>query len=416
MSDSVVLKKIHIEKWRQFEYINIDFHPKLTILTGANGSGKTTILNILSKHYGWNTQFVSLPKRQKSGLLKFFAIWDLFDKDNPNSGQNQTDIGEIEYNDGYKTQLYVNNEVGYSFEVYFRSQKPVNGFHVPSHRPVYFYQQVGTIPTAPKTKDAAFSEYFSVAQNRYINQYTHPLKSVNYVIKETLISFALFGEGNSFVIGNPEALETFNGFQEVLRLVLPPGLGFKKILIETPEVLLETKSGRFSLDSVSGGIASIIDLAWQIFMYSKSKAQCVVTIDEPENHLHPEMQKSLLTNLIKAFPNCQFIVSTHSPFIITSTPDSNVYALHYDNNNRVVSHMLDMVNKAGNSSDILRDVLGLENTFPLWVERRIQEITEKYLTDEITPEKLIQLKNEMSELGLGHLFPSAASQVLKGGE
>ena len=92
-----------------------------------------------------------------------------------------------------------------------------------------------------------------------------------------------------------------------------------------PEVLLETKSGVFSLDAVSGGIASIIDMAWQIFMYSPYRESIVVTIDEPENHLHPELQQIILPCFVKAFPNAQFIVATHNPFIISSVKHSFVY-------------------------------------------------------------------------------------------
>ncbi|MGQ0518664.1 AAA family ATPase, partial [Bacillus sp. D-CC] len=59
----------------------------------------------------------------------------------------------------------------------------------------------------------------------------------------------------------------------------------------------------------------------------------VVTIDEPENHLHPSMQRSLLNDFVKAFPKAQFIVVTHSPFIVSSIRESNVYALKHEKNN-----------------------------------------------------------------------------------
>jgi len=41
------LASIRLHQWRQFDQIDIDFHPRLTVLTGANGSGKSTILSIL---------------------------------------------------------------------------------------------------------------------------------------------------------------------------------------------------------------------------------------------------------------------------------------------------------------------------------------------------------------------------------
>ena len=47
-----MFKGIKIKNWRQFNNIDIEFHPNLTVITGANGAGKTTILSILSKHFG----------------------------------------------------------------------------------------------------------------------------------------------------------------------------------------------------------------------------------------------------------------------------------------------------------------------------------------------------------------------------
>jgi predicted ATPase len=45
--------------WRQFDDIDLDLSRRLTIVTGANGAGKTTILNLLIQHFGWASQFVA---------------------------------------------------------------------------------------------------------------------------------------------------------------------------------------------------------------------------------------------------------------------------------------------------------------------------------------------------------------------
>ncbi|MDP9804714.1 putative ATP-binding protein involved in virulence [Acinetobacter calcoaceticus] len=50
----------------------------------------------------------------------------------------------------------------------------------------------------------------------------------------------------------------------------------------------------------------------------------VVLIDEIDAHLHISLQKKILPFLTKSFPEVQFIVSTHSPFVITSTNNDTV--------------------------------------------------------------------------------------------
>ena len=53
----------------------------------------------------------------------------------------------------------------------------------------------------------------------------------------------------------------------------------------------------------------------------------IVLIDEIELHLHISWQKKVLPFLIKVFPNLQFIVATHSPFVVSSIESAVVYDL-----------------------------------------------------------------------------------------
>lgn len=53
----------------------------------------------------------------------------------------------------------------------------------------------------------------------------------------------------------------------------------------------------------------------------------IVLIDEIETHLHIELQKKILPFLAKVFPKIQFIVTTHSPFVLSSISNSIIYDL-----------------------------------------------------------------------------------------
>lgn len=48
------------------------------------------------------------------------------------------------------------------------------------------------------------------------------------------------------------------------------------------------------------------------------KTKGIVLIDEIDMHLHPKWQQNVVSDLKSAFPNIQFVVTTHSPFIVQS--------------------------------------------------------------------------------------------------
>jgi hypothetical protein len=319
------------------------------------------------------------------------------------------EFGRIQYWSGETCHLRVPTFVGSTYNIDFAGQQGIHGLHIPSHRPIYQYQPVSQISTRVVSRTNAFQQYRQSTLQRY--QGSHSEHSENYYIKEALISLATFGYGNEVIPRDAVAVNLFEGFERILRLVLPKSLGFRRIAVRMPEVVLETTSGVFSLDAVSGGIASVIDLAWQLYMYDAPSF--VVTFDEPENHLHPEMQKTLLPNFLEAFPHIQFIVATHNPFIISSTPDSFVYVLNYNSPHRVDSVRLEDVDKSGTANDILREVLGIATTMPNWVDEKLESIIREYSTSGITAENIHAFKASLESVGLGKYVHTSVADLIE---
>ena len=178
-------------------------------------------------------------------------------------------------------------------------------------------------------------------------------------------------------------------------------------------MVLETDTGDFSIDAVSGGVAALIDLSWQVYLQSRIDNRFVVIIDEPENHLHPELQRRILPAFLDAFPSAQFIVATHNHFMVTAVSDSNVYVLDYSETRKVRSRLLDIANKSGSSNEILRDVLGLPVTIPIWADKEIQHIIERHSATGWSPDSLRALRADMAHMGLEHLFPEAVGRAFE---
>lgn len=425
--DSMKFKKIALQGWRQFDSVEIELHDRLTIITGANGAGKSSILKVFSKHFGLELPFLSTPTLvegkyvYKTGLFISLAkrLSNFFKKN------NKSMVGKIGYADGRDCSLTVSESGAAQYHLDVDGMLSVNGMHIDSHKIVSSYQQVSSIPSNMTSPGSAYDSYYGEIYNRYHGSYGG--HSPLYKMKEAIISMAVFGEGNSRNQGNPELQSALVGFINVLHKVLPPSLGFIDLAVRPPEIVLQTKTGEFLLDAASGGVSTLIDLAWRLHMFSLRGDSFVVTMDEPENHLHPSMQRSLMQRLLNAFPKVQFIVATHSPFIISAVKDSYVYVLRYNiedrdidgfvpetTKSRVVSERLDTINKASSANEILREVLGVEATTPEWVSEELRAITKKYRDVDITKEVLSTIRVELNGIGFGDHYPQALAELMKG--
>jgi len=403
--------KLIINGWKQFHEIDIEFHDKLTILTGANGSGKTTLLNLLAKHFGWSFIELSTPVKDKStGAIKWLI--SLFKKlTSPDSVNTPHNIGEIYYDNNTNASLTLrDNTNNAQYQIEITPKYSLQGINIISHRDIFRYQHIDNIPTTKRSRKEAFNIVHN-GNKSYYTQGNYQRQNTNYSIKETLLSWAINGSGNEYIEADLESKRNFDDFQNILRILLPQSLGFESITIRNYEIVLITKSGEFMIDAVSGGIASIIDLAWQIYNFSNTNENFTVLIDEIENHLHPTMQRSILPDLINAFPSVQFIVSTHSALVVGSVKDSNVYVFRYNDQNKVNSQKLDLVNKAKTATEILNEVLGIPFTMPIWAEDILNELVKKYRSMELTEENIDEMRKEFVSKGLEGLMPIAINGV-----
>ncbi|MEU0553812.1 AAA family ATPase [Dactylosporangium sp. NPDC006015] len=409
-----MFKKILLHQWRQFGDLEIDFDPRLTVLTGQNGTGKTTILKILSQHFGWQAHLVGTPKYLNGNLTFRADVRRDFLQGENEEYVPSVSVGRLEYSQGEGSDIRVQTRTGDEYQPELPQRKEVVGLFVSSHRPLYQFQRISTIPTVVVQASGMYNTVLSEAANRF--RPGHNFQSPSFRLKETLVSWAVFGPGSEILSPNPVALEAFRGFEDLLRQVLPADIGFHSLRIEMPEVVLQTDSGDFPLEGASGGVGAIIDLVWQVYLFvlANPNRDFALLIDEPENHLHPSLQRELMPKLLGAFPRSQIIVSTHSPFVVSADPSARVYSLRFDESNRVSAQLLDTLDKSGSANEVLRTGLGLEVTMPVWVEGKLSSIAQRFESvDAIDSDTIDELRRELRDAGLEDYTPDALTRMLQ---
>lgn len=435
-SNQPILKELQLSGWRQFEDVTLRFHPKMTILTGQNGAGKTTILNLIAPHFGWSIPMATVPSVVGRVVSYVTGVWQrVFGRAKQSDGAA---VGRLTYSNDITADILVPEDASKvsTYRVKYSFEQPLQGLYVPSHRPLFLPSDVHVETTSsPWDRRHAFDAYVERFRPQWTGAMPQYLQGFEAATPLTMLKQVLLTlpEGS---VTEDEAF-SFRAFEAKLSKILPPSLRFESLERAGCEVVLNTSTGEFSLDAVSGGIAAVIDISWQIFLYPNT-GPFVVLIDEPENHLHPEMQRTILPQLVEAFPQAQFIVTTHAPMVVTSMKDSAVYALIYEEPYGSVEsgyeepqpalivgspqhpwlrvHAIEQreFSRAGTADDTLRRILGLDYTMPKWAAAQLHQSAQIIVENAASPDSLLKVKHDLSTSGLGEYMSEVLEMADRG--
>lgn len=147
--------------------------------------------------------------------------------------------------------------------------------------------------------------------------------------------------------------------REAVYSVIP---GFSKLMVERKpklRMVIAKDNIKLAIDQLSDGekcyIAMIGDLARRMAIANPQadnplKSGGIVLIDEVELHLHPEWQRKIVLSLRKAFPNIQFIITTHSPQVLGEIKDMDIIKLLKEDGNVIGQRVLSVF---GRDSDFI---------------------------------------------------------------
>ncbi|WP_375505342.1 AAA family ATPase [uncultured Nostoc sp.] len=145
-------------------------------------------------------------------------------------------------------------------------------------------------------------------------------------------------------------------------------------------------------------LAMVGDLARRLAIANPSlpdplQGSGVVLIDEIELHLHPKWQREIIPALTRTFPNCQFIVTTHSPQVISQVKAEGIYILEKTDEGVVAKRPESSFGR--DSNRILEDLMGVPAR-PQEIKDRLHELFR--LIDEGNLDGARELSQEISDI------------------
>jgi predicted ATP-dependent endonuclease of OLD family len=149
----------------------------------------------------------------------------------------------------------------------------------------------------------------------------------------------------------------------------------------------------YTFQTLSAGYRAIFDIYAELIMRTEyfkvmpKDLTGIVFIDEIDSHLHVSLQRLILPFFTNSFPQIQFIVSSHSPFVLMSTPDTIVFDLA---KNEPITEDLSYYTY----SSVMK---GLWNVKPISasLEREIMEIAQIVNSENRNFERLVELVNKI---------------------
>lgn len=396
-----------------FEDLNIEFKPKpagmenkaeIHILTGENGTGKSTILMMLA------------------------SCWD-----------NTNDkLIENRFRNKYSGFFYESSKIPTKYEIEFDETKFTSFSGVLMNGKSAYYSQISQNDFRFKDdiKIRNKSPFFAYSGNRYLTTSNNisisepnidPIKDLidfekkidfdtilNWIaVSKAKNAFALLRKDNTSAKKHEGVIRKI---EESISEILQKQVSF--IIEEQPfQVFFKISDFNYDFNILPDGLKSIISWLSDLLMRldridwtDKTKSileqNFILFLDEIEVHLHPSWQRKILPVVQDLFPNAQIFISTHSPFVVGSVDGARVYKFKLDENNNSILEKEYLTEDGHSYQYYLRTGFDIESDFGLKNEidlKKFMSFKEQIIKGDVVDMKEFEevvnrLENQTGEL------------------
>jgi predicted ATP-binding protein involved in virulence len=396
----VVLNKLRLQNFRCFSNLEISLAPHLTVLVAENGCGKSTILDAIRIALWPYVSSFDLARNATSDSGNGISISDTRLLKLPSGDMarqlpvkiavtgNLANRSENTWWERFRdseAKLSKTKDKGSISAIKKWVDSIQNHIRDPA-RPVLDLPVFGNYGTGrlsaqkrlteeTKGKDNTKNDDFYVRTFAYINC-LEPASSYKHFKEWFIWAFESYREQQIKQLENKANIDIISTAHERIQVVqkaidtfLRPITGWHtleySISHEKSLVLHHDTLGIMDVDLLSDGIRSVLamigDIAYRCIKLNPHlgaeaalKTSGIILIDEVDMHLHPRWQQVILGQLREAFPLVQFIVTTHSPQILSSVDKSCIRVIQGD-----AVKTIDFQTKGVSSADLLARIMDI---------------------------------------------------------
>jgi len=397
--------KLNLKNFRDAQALSLELNPKLNVFVGVNGSGKSTVLDAIAIMLSWPVKRIirlgasgssiienDITNGKSSSSIQLSCEidsktieWKLSkNRKGHAASEDKSNLLDLkDYVTAIQNQISETSEkVNIPLFVYYPVNRSV--LDIPLRIRGQHNFDLLTAYDNALTSGANFRTFFEWFRVREDLENEKFREYQNVSIKPIDSQFP-----------DPQ----LEAVRNALSKILPD---FLNLTVRRSPLRMEVdKNGkRLIVNQLSGGelilIAMIGDLARRMAIANPDSTKPllgsgIVLIDEIDLHLHPKWQRIIVHKLLEIFPNCQFIISTHSPHVITHVQPENLFLLEQTDSGIVVRKPNESYGK--NVDRILEDLMGLETTRPKEVNSDLHSIFET-----IDAGKLEEARSQITDL------------------
>lgn len=380
------IHKLKLERFRGAQCLPLELHEKLNVFVGGNGAGKSSILDATAILLSWLVNRVKHAGASgrpiteadiKNGerwanleiTIKDDGIYFDWNIVKVRKGRNKKDVVSVlmpsaELAKNIQSE-FVENQTNLPLFAYYPVNRAV--LDIPLNiRGKHSFNSLSAYDDA-FAKCANFKTFFEWFRER------EDLENENRKYADQIIKPDGFQFPNSQLDAVRKALAQF----------MPD---FKSLTVRRNPLRMEfeKRGERITVNQLSDGekclMAMIGDLARRMAVANPLRknpleGKGVILVDEIDLHLHPKWQRMVIPKLVEVFPNCQFLISTHSPHVITHVQPENLFLLSMTTEGLKTLRPSESYGKT--VERVLEDLMGLETTRPTEVEDALRKIYEQ---------------------------------------